>query len=309
MKPRFEVTHSRAGERPQPPPAPAAPAHGGCGHSRAGPEFPAVLVDGVEIDPERIAQETQNHPTGDPAEAWREAARALVVRELLLSEARRLGLESEPEEVSEGRFETDDESLIRAALERSVTPASPTDEECQRLFDGMKSRFVTPTLFEASHILIEPDSADEAGWVAAEAEARAIIELVGDDAKTFAAIARERSKCPTAQQDGSLGQIRRGELAPPVQAGLEALSEGETGKAPVRSRFGWHVLRLARRIEGRALPYDVVEPKIRDMLEARAWAVSAAQFVADLAAKVRIEGVELTPPDAGFSSCADGSGC
>jgi peptidyl-prolyl cis-trans isomerase C len=307
MKPRFELTHSRGGERPQPAPAPAA--HGGCGHSKAGPEFPAVLVDGVEIEPERIAQETQNHPGADPAEAWREAARALVVRELLLIEARRLGLEAEPEEVSEGRFETDDEGLIRAALEHSVAPASPTEDECRRLYEGMRSRFVTPTLFEASHILIEPDPADEAGWAAAEAEARAIVDLVGDDARAFAAMARERSKCPTAQQDGSLGQIRRGELAPPVQAGLEALREGETGKAPVRSRFGWHILHLARRIEGRTLPYEVVEPKIRDMLEARAWAVGAAQFVADLAAKVRIEGVELTPPDAGFSACADGSGC
>jgi peptidyl-prolyl cis-trans isomerase C len=173
----------------------------------------------------------------------------------------------------------------------------------------MQSRFVTPTLFEASHILMEPASPDELGWAAAEAEARTIIELVGDDAKAFAAAARERSKCPTAQQDGCLGQIRRGELAPPVQAGLEALREGETGKAPVRSRFGWHILHLARRIEGRTLPYEVVEPRIRDMLEARAWAVAAAQFVADLAAKARIEGVELTPPDAGFSSCADGAGC
>ncbi len=309
MKPRFEVTHSRASETPTPPPVAAPVASGGCGHSKAGPEFPPVLVDGVEIEPERIAQETQNHPTVDPAEAWREAARALVVRELLLNEARRLGLEPDPEEVSEGRFETDEESLIRSVLEQSLTPAAPTDEECQRLYDGMQPRFVTPTLFEASHILIEPGSQDDAGWTAAQAEACAIIELIGDDPRAFAAAARERSKCPTAQQDGSLGQIRRGELAPPVQAGLEALREGETGKTPVRSRFGWHILHLARRIEGRTLPYEMVAPKIRDMLEARAWAVGAAQFVADLAAKVRIEGVELTPPDAGFSSCADGTGC
>lgn len=307
MKPRFDVTHSPASETPRPAPAPAA--HTGCGHSKSGPEFPPVLVDGVEIEPERIAQETQNHPTPDPAEAWREAARALVVRELLLGEARRRGLAPAPEEVSDGRFETDEESLIRAVLETALTPASPTEEECKHLYAGMEARFVTPTLFEASHILIEPESDDEAGWSAAEAEARAIIALVGDDPRAFAAAARERSKCPTAQQDGSLGQIRRGELAPPVQAGLEALREGETGKAPVPSRFGWHVLRLARRIEGRKLPYEMVEPKIRDMLEARAWAVGAAQFVADLAAKVRIEGVELTPPDAGFGSCADGSGC
>jgi peptidyl-prolyl cis-trans isomerase C len=315
MKPRFEVTHSHgASKTAAPDPAPALdlpPVSSGCGCSseKAKPEFPPVLVDGIEIEPERIAQETQNHPTPDPAEAWREAAKALVVRELLLGEARRRELAPDPDEISDGRFETDDESLIRLVLEDALSPATPTDEEVRRLYDGTQSRFVTPTLFEASHILIEPEALDDAAWAAAKTKARAIIESVGDDPRSFAAAAREHSSCPTAQQDGSLGQIRRGELAPPVQAGLEALKERETGKRPVRSRYGWHVLHLARKIEGRSLPFEMVAPKIRDMLEARAWAVGAAQFVADLAGKVRIEGVELTPPDAGFSSCADGKGC
>lgn len=309
MKPRFEVTHSRASDAPKLEPLPAAASTCGCGSGKKGLEYPPVLIDGAEIEPERIAQETQNHPGPGPTEAWREAARALVVRELLLREARRRELTPDPDEIGDGRFETDDESLIRLVLEDALSPASPTDEEVRRLYAGMQSRFVTPTLFEASHILIEPEGTDEAAWAAAEAEARAIVEGIGDNPRLFAAIARERSKCPTAQQDGSLGQIRRGELAAPVQAGLEALNEGETGKAPVRSRFGWHVLHLARRIEGRSLPFEMVEPKIRDMLEARAWAVGAAQFVAELASKVSIEGVQLTPPDAGFSSCADGKGC
>lgn len=307
MKPRFEVTHTRGAAKRQPAPDPAAQSGCGCGDSK--PAFPPVFVDGVEIEPERIAQETQNHPTSDPAEAWREAARALVVRELLLGEARRRNLAPDPDEVAEGRYETDEESLVRLVLEEAMAPVAPTEAECKRFYEGMQSRFVTPTLFEASHILIEPEGNDDGAWDRAEAKARALIDAIGDDASAFAQAAREHSKCPTGQQDGVLGQIRRGELASSVQAGLEALGEGETGKDPVRSRFGWHVLRLARRIEGRALPYEIAAPKIRDMLEARAWAVDAAQFVADLAANVRIEGVELTPPDAGFSSCAEGKGC
>lgn len=309
MKPRFEVTYSPGGAKQAALPEKKA-ANSGCGcGSKAKPEFPAVLVGGVEIEPERIAQETQNHPGPDPAEAWREAARALVVRELLLGEAIRCGVEPAPEEVSDGRFETDEESRIRLVLEEALVPANPTDEECRRLFEGMRARFVTPTLFEALHILIEPRGDDDAAWAAAQAEACDIIDMVGDDAQRFSDVARERSGCPTAQQGGSLGQIRRGELAPPVQAGLEALEEGQTGKLPVRSRFGWHAIHLARRIEGRVLPYEMVQPKIRDMLEARAWSVAAAQFVADLASKVRVEGIELTPPDGGFSACSDGGGC
>jgi peptidyl-prolyl cis-trans isomerase C len=63
----------------------------------------------------------------------------------------------------------------------------------------------------------------------------------------------------------------------------------------VRSRFGWHVLRLERRIAGRVLPFEYVQPRIADMLEARSWAVSGARYIATLAANARIEGVDLDP--------------
>ena len=77
------------------------------------------------------------------------------------------------------------------------------------------------------------------------------------------------------------------------QAGIEALEEGTTGREPVRSRFGWHVLRLQRRIPGKTLPFEIVEARIADMLEARSWSVSAARYVASLAARSQIEGVVI----------------
>ena len=91
--------------------------------------------------------------------------------------------------------------------------------------------------------------------------------------------------------DGSLGQIRRGELVASIQEGLEKLTEGETGREPVRSRFGWHVLRLHRRISGRTLPFEMVSDRIADMLEARSWSVEAARYVAALASRNQVEGV------------------
>jgi peptidyl-prolyl cis-trans isomerase C len=78
-------------------------------------------------------------------------------------------------------------------------------------------------------VLIEPDGADDAAWAAAEAQARAPVAEIGDDPTAFAEAARAFSACPSAQQDGSLGQVRRGELVPPVQAALDALGDGETG--------------------------------------------------------------------------------
>lgn len=290
-------------------PAPVMPGacqSGGCGGpvadlrlKPAPPSFGVVTVNGVEIEPEAIAQEIQHHPAADGATAWRAAARALALRELLLQEARRLGIEPAPERDAVGRSETEEDALVRALLERQVQPAVVSDEECRRYYQSRAGRFRTPELFEAAHILIEPDSADEQAWQAAEAEARAIIAAVGDDPESFAAAAREFSRCPTAQQSGALGQVRRGELVAAVQAALEGLPEGAVCREPVRSRFGWHVLRLQRRIEGRPLPFELVKDKIADLLEARAWTVAATRYAAALAQSAEVQGILLDPASIG----------
>ena len=299
------VLDTRAPARTRAHPAPAMPGaceSGGCGSPSPDPRlrpapasFGTVLVNGVEIEPEAIAQEIQHHPAPDGETAWKEAARALAIRELLLQEARRVGIEPAPEQDDHGRGETQEDAAIRMLLERQVEPAKAGEEECRRYYESRADRFRTPDLFEASHILIEPESDDETAWVDAEAEAFAIAAELGDDPENFAAAARAFSKCPTAHQGGSLGQVRRGELVPAVQKALERLAEGTTAREPVRSRFGWHVLRLQRRIEGRTLPFDIVKPKIADMLDARAWAVASARYAAELARAAHIEGILIDP--------------
>jgi len=289
-------------EDPAQRPAPVMPSaceSGGCGGPEPmlppPPSFGEVRVNGIEIPPEAIAAEIQHHPAPDAETAWIEAARALAIRELLLQEAERQGLSAQPESDENGRREADDDAIVRLLLERNVEPAAACEDECRRYYDANQGRFRTPDLFEASHILIEPEGSDEAAWVAAEARARAIAEEVGDDFARFAEAARAFSGCASAQQDGSLGQIRRGELVPQVQAGIEALAEGTTGREPVCSRFGWHVLRLQRRIPGRTVPFEAVAPKIRDMLEARSWSVAATRYIASLARSGVVEGVRVEP--------------
>lgn len=56
------------------------------------PDFGKVRVNDVKIPPEAIAREIQHHPALDPTTAWREPARVLAARELLLQEAARLGV-------------------------------------------------------------------------------------------------------------------------------------------------------------------------------------------------------------------------
>ena len=257
------------------------------------PSFGEVFVNGVEIDPEAIAREIQHHPAPDAESAWVEAARALAVRELLLQEAARLGVASEPDADAQGRGEAEDDALVRSLLEREVRPAKPGAAECRRFYDANLHRFRTPDLFEAAHILIEPEGKDQAAWEVAEARTRSVIAEIGNDSAKFAAAARELSACASKLQDGSLGQVRRGDLVPAVQNAIEALPDGQTGHEPVRSRFGWHVLRLHRRIPGQTLPFEAARAKIADMLEARSWSLEAARYVAELARRGQVQGVVI----------------
>ncbi len=95
------------------------------------PLFPDVFVNGEKIPSAAIAAEAQNHkaPADKPGLAWHAAARALVVRKLLLQEVLRKGLEAAPKSLGPDRAETEEEALIRAYLDTNLQPEMVTDDQ------------------------------------------------------------------------------------------------------------------------------------------------------------------------------------
>ncbi|HPU16631.1 MAG TPA: peptidylprolyl isomerase [Polymorphobacter sp.] len=254
-----------------------------------GPAAPPVFVDGIEIAEEAIAAEAQNHAADSGPAARATAARALVIRHLLLARAAVIGLVPDPETDADGRREVDAEALIRQLLAREAEPAVPGRDECQRYWRTHSLAFTAPAIFEASHILFaaEPDVD------AARARAVAAIADIGSSEAAFRALARTVSACPSGALGGALGQVRPGDLAPEVEAALVALAPGQITPTPVVSRFGVHVLRLDHRIAPQVVPFEAVEARIRDRLAARAWTTAAARYVAGLARNAKIEGLVL----------------
>ncbi|MEQ9123604.1 MAG: peptidase, partial [Alphaproteobacteria bacterium] len=137
--------------------------------------FPTITVDGEVIPRDAIIAEAQNHPApkNRPGNAWRSAARALVIRTLLLRRAGAIGLAPSPRELSPGRRETDDEALIRQVLEAEVEPAPPSEAEVLAFYAADPERFRERALYEASHILFSADGTDSAAAKRAEARAEA----------------------------------------------------------------------------------------------------------------------------------------
>ncbi|MCW5593878.1 MAG: SurA N-terminal domain-containing protein [Burkholderiales bacterium] len=123
------------------------------------------------------------------------------------------------------------------------TPVDP--EEVKKFYEANKSRFVQREERRASHILlaVKPD-APEAEQKAVEAKAAAIAAEVRRKPAGFAEVARRESKDPgSAPQGGDLGFFARGAMVKPFEDAAFGAKKDEI-VGPVRTDFGWHVIRV-----------------------------------------------------------------
>lgn len=257
-----------------------------------------VSVNGVTIARDAIVREMQHHPAKRPLEAWQNAARALVVRELLMQRARALDIAPEPASDEEGRRETDDEAIMRAVVEREVALPLADDATCRRYYANNIARFRSEDIFEVSHILFAADPADKQAFAQARADAIAVLETLTECPDTFAALAQAYSRCASAAQGGKLGQVTRGQTTPEFEQAMVKLAPGEIGADPVQTPYGFHIIRLERKHEGRALPYELVADRIADYLAESVRRRAHAQYVARLASAAAIEGIALDGAEA-----------
>jgi peptidyl-prolyl cis-trans isomerase C len=253
-----------------------------------------IRLNGVPLPPQMIAAEAQHHPSRTPSMAYQAAARAIVIRTLLLEEAQREGITAEAELVSPGKRELDDEAKIRALVEARIPVNDPDEAQCRAFYEADPARFRSPDLYEASHILFLAHPHDAAAYAAATAKAKAIIAEVSAAPDRFEALARAQSECDSRTNGGRLGQIARGETVPEFELALKLLAEGQISPEPVASRYGVHVLKLDARAAGETLPFEYVHEKISCYLAEKAWRRDVADYIERLIGQAQIEGIDLS---------------
>ncbi|MBD3679023.1 MAG: peptidylprolyl isomerase [Rhodobacteraceae bacterium] len=260
--------------------------------------FPDLVVNGETIPHALVAAEAQNHaaPRDKPGIAWRQAANAVAIRALLLQDARRRGIQPEPDEVGPGRLETTEEALIRGLLEVAVTVDPPSEDEVLAEWARDPARFRAPPLWEVSHILCACSPGDPSVIEAARARASDIADRLRDDPESFPRLAARESDCGSKATGGALGQIGPGDTVPEFEAVLRDLSAGEITAEPVLSRHGWHVIRMDAVAEGAILPFEAVRPRLADAMEKASWTRAARSFVNQLVASAEISGADLGTP-------------
>jgi peptidyl-prolyl cis-trans isomerase C len=264
---------------------------------RGFPKPTAISVNGIAIARDAVAREAQHHPAKKPILAWQSAARALVVRELLLQEAHRLAIQATPRSDGTGRRETEEEALIRALIEREVVTPAPDEQSCRRYYLQNRARFRSPAIYEVAHILIAADKRNPEAFAAAKKEAASVLAALRAQPHRFAELARVHSACPSGAQGGNLGQITAGQTTAEFEEALCTLSPGEVTDEPVGSRYGLHIIRLDRKIDGRDLLFETVATAIADYLHQGVTRRASAQFIARLVSRAEIRGIVLDGAD------------
>ncbi|HUL40986.1 MAG TPA: peptidylprolyl isomerase [Burkholderiales bacterium] len=241
-----------------------------------------ISVNDVEIPEATIADETRFH--FDSAFPYEDACRALAIKELLLQRARETGLAA-------GRDEASDDAAIEELLAREVHVPVPSEAECRKYYESHSSRFRSGDILEASHILFAVTS--NAPFNAIRAKAEETLRILVAEPGRFAELAANCSNCPSGAQGGNLGQVRRGDTVSEFEAALFDTSAVGVLPRLVKTRYGFHIVRIARRIEGRKLPFEMVKHGIAEFLVDRVRKKAIQQYLRILAGKARITGIDL----------------
>lgn len=147
--------------------------------------------------------------------------------------------------------------------------ASVAEADVKKFYDDNKKEFEHPELVRASHILIlTPEDADEKTVAEKKKAAEAALQRVTEKEEDFTAVAKEVSEEPGAKESGGdLDFFPKERMVPEFADAAFAMQKGDISKEPVRTKFGWHVIKVTDRKPAGSMPFDEVKEQVSAYLE------------------------------------------
>jgi peptidyl-prolyl cis-trans isomerase D len=158
--------------------------------------------------------------------------------------------------------------FIRYSPEDYQDQVTISQAQIRNYYEQHPEEFTTPEKVEASHILIRvDDTADDAAAAAAQKEAFAVYEraAAGED---FAELAKETSQGPSKDEGGYLGIFDKNSMVQPFADTAFSMKPGDISE-PVRTRFGWHVIKVLNRFDAQVKSFEQAAQEIETRLVAQ----------------------------------------
>jgi peptidyl-prolyl cis-trans isomerase C len=196
----------------------------------------------------------------------------VIAREIFMQEAQKRGLDASDDFKSQ--MELARQTLLIRELFADYQKNNPvTDADIKAEYDKFAAAN-TGKEYRARHILVEKED-----------DAKAIIASLKKGGK-FDEIAKKQSKDPgSGANGGDLDWANASNYVPEFSAALIKLKKGQTTEAPVKTQFGWHVIRLEDIRDAQLPKLDEVKPQIAQQLQQQ----KLAKFQEDLRGKAKVE--------------------
>ncbi len=177
----------------------------------------------------------------------------VVLREMFMQEAEKRGLAASPDYKAQMEFAR--QTILIRELFADYQKKNPvSDAEVQAEYDKFKSQS-GGTEYRARHILVEK-----------EEEAKALIAQIKGGAK-FEDLAKKNSKDPgSGENGGDLDFAAPGAYVPEFSQAMVKLKKGELTETPVKSQFGWHIIKLEDTREAKFPPLEEVKGQIQQRI-------------------------------------------
>lgn len=216
---------------------------------------PVAVVNGEPISQqtyERYLKYRSQQQQGQSGEIDREALiNELVNRQLLLQEAKKQNLDQDPN-VAFRIQQLQADALIQALIQKEAQNKPISDSDLKKEYD-QRVAASNAKEFKARHILLE-----------SEDEARAVIKEL-DSGADFAELAKNKSTGPTADKGGDLGWFNANQMVPPFSQAVAKMEKGTYSKTPVKTQFGWHVIKLDDERAVNPPDFEEVKDQLRSM--------------------------------------------
>jgi peptidyl-prolyl cis-trans isomerase C len=177
--------------------------------------------------------------------------------------------------------------LLMDSLLASEGKAATTDEAMKKVYEDAVKQITGEQEVRARHILVETED-----------EAKAVEEELKKGAD-FAELAKKKSKDPGASDGGDLGFFTKDQMVPEFSAVAFALEPGKISD-PVKSQFGWHVIKVEEKRNRKAPDFDQVKSQIETYVTRKA----QADYVAKLRETAKVERMDQAPADAAAKPAA-----
>ncbi|WP_216162555.1 peptidylprolyl isomerase [Polynucleobacter sp. MWH-Creno-3A4] len=215
----------------------------------------AAIVNGKAIPKAQLDKLVQKSGQADNPQVRDQAREMLVIRELILQEANNRGViqkESVRDQLEQARIGV----LVAAVFEDYVEREGVAEADLKAAYETVKNQYVGKE-YHVEHILVEKES-----------DAKAIIIQLKSGAN-FEDIAKAKSKDPgSAKNGGDLGWVSDKALVPEFSKAMVQLKNGQTTDKPVKSQFGYHVIKVVDSRDVKAPSYEDMQDQLKQMIMA-----------------------------------------